>query len=173
MVSPKSEALVSRPLPARDTVKGTRFLRLPASRTGIDFVHQFTTDRQHINVLANASAGGGVALGDATGDGLPEVYLTRSMGGDRYYQNLGELRFRDATVDAGLESEAWGTGAVFVDIDGDGDLDLSVCGYDTPNRLFLNDGTGKFAEQAAAAGLNFSGASIVTAYGDMDLDGDL
>jgi len=166
-------ALTAHPLPARDASPGTRFLRLPASRTGIDFEHRFTADRSHINVLANASSGGGVALGDVTGDGLPEVYLTRSVGGGRYYLNLGELKFRDATAEAGLEHDAWGTGAVFVDIDGDGDLDLSVCGYDTPNRLFVNDGDGRFADVAVGAGVAFSGASIVTAYGDMDLDGDL
>jgi len=165
--------LSARPLPDREGTSGTLFAKLPSSRTGIDFVHRFTEDRRHINVLANASAGGGVALGDASGDGLPEVFLTSAGGGSSYYLNQGGLRFEDATIEAGLEHDGWGTGAAFVDIDGDGDLDLSVSCYSTPNRLFLNQGSGSFEEASAAAGLDFVGASISTAFGDMDLDGDL
>src|SRR5690606_10281613 len=67
----------------------------------------------------------------------------------------------------------WGTGASFADIDNDGDLDLYVCGYDTPNRLYVNSGQGKFEERAAQAGVAYRGASITVAFADFDLDGYL
>ena len=67
----------------------------------------------------------------------------------------------------------WATGASFVDIDNDGDLDLYVCGFDCPNRLFLNQGNGTFRDQAEVAGVAFHGASIMMAFADYDNDGDL
>ena len=118
--------------------------------------------------------GGGVAIGDANGDGLADVYLTRPTGGCRFYQNLGGFKFKDVTAASGLEDEgAWGLGASFADIDNDGDLDLYVCGFACPNRLFINDGSGKFQEKAAEFGLSFSGASVMMAFADYDNDGDL
>ena len=167
--------LSSTPLPERAPLGAApRFARLPAERTGVDFRHRFTDDRQHVNVLANAMSGGGVAVGDYDGDGRDDLYFTRSAGGGRLYRNLGGLRFEDVTAAAGVtDGEAWGTGASFLDVDGDDDLDLYVCGYSCPNRLFVNQGDGTFVEGAAAAGLAFSGASIIGAFADYDADGDL
>ena len=167
--------LTSTPLPARATSDdGPKFVKHGAERTGIDFVHRFSEERVHINVLANAMSGGGVAAGDYDGDGRDDFYITRATGGCRLFRNLGDLRFEDVTVAAGLtDDEAWGTGACFVDVNGDGHLDLYVCGYDTPNRLFVNQGDGTFEEGAEAAGLAYSGASILGAFADYDGDGDL
>ena len=64
-------------------------------------------------------------------------------------------------------------GATFADLDNDGDLDLYVCGYDSPNRLYENRGDGTFIERAGQAGLDFKGASVMMAFADYDRDGDL
>ncbi len=150
------------------------FAQLPAERTGIDFVHQWTPADKHAQVIDTAMCGGGVCLGDYDGDGQADVYLTRPHGGNRLYRNLGDFRFEDVTRPAGLDDNgAWGTGASLADIDNDGDLDLFVCGYDCPNRLFVNQGDGTFREQAKARGLDFSGSSVMMALADYDLDGDL
>ncbi len=152
----------------------TRFQRLDAERTGVDFRHAWTPPPKYEHVLGNGLAGGGVAVGDVDGDGRPDLVLTRPFGGARLYRNLGDFRFEDATERAGLlADEHWSTGASLVDVDGDGDLDLHVCGYDTPNRLWINAGDGTFSEGAAAAGLAFTGASIAMAFADYDGDGDL
>ena len=37
--------------------------------------------------------------------------------------------------------------------DYDGDLDLFVCGYAVPNRLYINQGNGRFVERGRQAGL--------------------
>ena len=60
-----------------------------------------------------------------------------------------------------------------VDIDGDGDLDIYVCNYEAPNLLYVNDGNGKFVERAKAFGLAVDDASLMAAFCDYDLDGDL
>lgn len=60
------------------------------------------------------------------------------------------------------------------DVDGDGDLDL-VLGRDRALSLWRNDGTGRFTDATAAAGLDVAPASRVNgiSLGDLDLDGDL
>ncbi|MCB9896939.1 MAG: VCBS repeat-containing protein [Planctomycetes bacterium] len=151
----------------------TLFERVPSSVSGITFRHRWTDDPQYLHVLGNAMSGGGVAVGDCDGDDLPEVLFTRPVGGARLYRNLGDFTFDDVTERAGLLAEGWGGGATFADVDDDGDLDLTVCGYDTPDRLYRNRGDGTFEERGAEAGLAFRGASIGFAFADVDLDGDL
>ena len=89
-------------------------------------------------------------MGDVTGDGLADVYLSRPFGGGRLFVNRRQWAFTDATVSSGLSADAarWGAGTSMADIDNDGDLDLMVCGYDCPNRLFLNDGKGHLKDVA-------------------------
>ena len=115
----------------------------------------------------------GVAVGDYDQDGLPDLYLTRPHGGNRLYRNLGDLRFKDDTENAGVAESLWGQGSSFIDIDNDGDLDLYACVHAGPNRLYLNRGNGTFQESAKHFGLDFVGASVMMSFADYDLDGDL
>ena len=154
--------------------EGPLFELMTADSTGIDFAHRWTPPEEHEHEIHNSMAGGGVCVGDYDGDGLADVYLTRPFGGGRLYRNLGEFRFKDVTDESGITDDSvWGAGATFVDIDNDGDLDLYVCSYGGPNRLYLNQGDGTFKERAKAFGLDFSGASVMMAFADYDLDGDL
>ena len=172
----------SAPLaPHAATSPADGFERLDAARTGLDFTHRWIPPHRYPSVrhtlLSTSHAGGGVCIGDYDDDGLPDVFLTRPHGGNRLYRNLGGFRFADVTDEAGLaeapDRKTWGTGATFVDIDNDDDLDLYVCAYDGPNRLYVNQGDGTFEQRAEAFGLAFEGASICMAFADYDRDGDL
>lgn len=170
-----NDSIAWRDLKHREAMTdGPRFEKLTAEKTGIDFKHRWDPPVRHAKQLDNAMAGGGVCIGDYDGDGLADIYLTRPQGGGRLYRNLGGFRFEDATYRAGVnDREAWSGGATFVDIDNDRDLDLYVCGYDTRNRLFVNQGDGNFRESAGEYGLDFRGASVMMAFADYDNDGDL
>jgi hypothetical protein len=152
------------------------FSRLPASATQIDFVHFWAPPEKHAAQLTTAFSGAGVAIGDFNGDNLPDIFVTRPTDQGQLYQNLGDFRFKNVTASSGIaipDRPMWSTGASFADIDNDGDLDLSVCGFDCPNRIYLNNNDGTFTEVGASLGLDYSGASITMAFADIDNDGDL
>ncbi len=164
---------------------GALFTRLPASYTGVRFENRLTESRD-LNVFTyrNYYNGGGVAIGDLTGDGLPEIALTANLGGTRLYLNEGKFHFRDVTAEAGLHSTGWTTGVTLADVNGDGRLDLYVChaglveGKLRANELYINQGLNAhgvptFVEQAAAYGVADTGYSTQAAFFDYDGDGDL
>ncbi len=71
-----------------------------------------------------------------------------------------------------------GAGGAFFDYDGDGDLDVYLVhgGADprrSSNRLFRQEGTGRFIDVTAASGLGDRGFGMGVAIGDCDNDGDL
>ena len=119
-------------------------------------------------------AGGGVAVADVDGDGLLDIYLVNGKK-DRLYRNLGELRFVDVTDAAGLDNQAEGRAAYFVDYDNDGDQDLFVTQVHAPNRLWRNRGDGTFEDVTRKVGLppvtNWISHSAV--WFDYDNDGRL
>src|SRR5207245_887971 len=118
--------------------------------------------------------GGGVALGDVDGDGLPDVYLTSPGGSNVLYRNLGGWRFEDITARAGVAlTGRHSTGAVFADVDGDGDLDLLVSTLGGGVVLLVNDGHGVFTERTAEAGLGSHAGSTTMTLTDVDGDGHL
>lgn len=94
-----------------------------------------------------------------------------------FYRNRGDGTFEDATRSAGLFVPGHRAMSVSAfDADWDGDVDLYVSNDDTPNQLWLNDGTGHFHETALPAGVAFNAigeapGSMNAAVGDADGDG--
>ena len=138
--------------------------------TGITFTNRLAEERSLTNqVFLNGS---GVACGDVTGDGLPDLYFCGLDGPNALYRNLGQGRFEDITAAAGVAcTDQASTGAAFADLDGDGHLDLLVTGLFRGVRLFLNEGTGRFREATAGSGLESTAASTSLALADVDGDG--
>ncbi len=74
-------------------------------------------------------------------------------------------------------------GSSFIDFDNDGDLDLYIShcrqGVNSPedprrwNRLFVNDGTNHYTDQAVEYGVQDHEQTWTTDFGDYDNDGDL
>ena len=104
---------------------------------------------------------------------MQDIFLSRQKDGGRLYRNLGGFQFYDATEEAGILSDGmWSTGVSFIDINNDGWLDLYVCGFDCPNKLYIND-KGTFIESAKEYGLDYKGASVSMSFSDFDRDGDI
>ena len=167
-------------------VDSTLFTLMPSAYTGVTFANR-VVDSQERNVFTyrNFYNGGGVAVGDLTGDGLPEVILTSNQEGPTLYLNEGTFRFRDITKPSGLvDKQPWTTGVTLADVNGDGKLDVYVsnAGDGEPasraNTLWINQGVGSdsvptFKEMARAYGVADEGWSTHAAFLDFDRDGDL
>ncbi|HEX9785474.1 MAG TPA: VCBS repeat-containing protein, partial [Opitutaceae bacterium] len=126
--------------------------------------------------------GPALAVADVDGDGHEDVFVSgpagqagvlyRAVAGGRF-QAAGEQPWEDA-------AEADDVGAVFFDVDGDSDLDLFVASGGVQHapgdpllndRLYLNDGRGRFAI-APAGSLPANGASTGPAAAAADFDRD-
>jgi hypothetical protein len=148
------------------------FTLLDRGRTGVTFQNSVSESLLVRNrILAQ---GAGVCLGDVDGDGLTDIFLARTEGPNALYRNLGAWHFEDITQRAGVGApDRYASGCTLADFDGDGDLDLILVAIGGPNALFLNDGTGRFAEIGSEAGLTSSAGSSTIAAADVDGDGDL
>ena len=137
------------------------FQHLDNVSTGLGFIHKWEPKPKHKDQLNNSFIAAGVAVGDIDNDGLPDVFLSRQADGGRLYKNLGNFRFEDITLKSGIKSdEMWSTGVTFADVNNDGWLDIFICGFDSPNRLYINQKT-SFKESAEEYGLNYKGAVLL------------
>jgi hypothetical protein len=111
----------------------------------------------------------GAADVDRDGD-LDLVFA--SYGNRRLYLNDGSARFTDATATHLPGTELNSGSAVFADVDRDGDQDLFMGHWMTQGKLYLNDGTGRFADATAGrlpATRPYHWAAV---FGDVDGDQD-
>jgi len=94
---------------------------------------------------------------------------------DRLYHNLGDGRFEDWSLAAGIKATGAGLGVVAADWDHNGWIDLYVANDQTPNHLWLNQGRGQFVNEAMLRGSAVDGAGKAEAsmgIDSADLDGD-
>ncbi|MEX2344364.1 MAG: CRTAC1 family protein, partial [Balneolaceae bacterium] len=161
--------------------KEALFIKLPSSQTGIDFENILTpTEEFNMYIFRNFYNGGGVAAGDISGDGLPDLFFTGNMVSNRLYLNKGNFEFEDITDQAGLRSDdVWTTGVSMADVNGNGLLDIYITKSGPPggekrhNELFINNGDLTFTESAKEYGLAEVGLSTHAVFFDFDGDGDL
>ncbi|SVA32184.1 uncharacterized protein METZ01_LOCUS85038 [marine metagenome] len=91
----------------------------------------------------------------------------------------GDIQFSDISFESGVADLAVNSsGPSFVDYDNDGDIDIYVVteyhGTNQGNRLFENDGSGKFTDVALLRGVdNQTGLGRGASWGDYDNDGDM
>ena len=163
----------------------TQFQLLPPERTGIEFVNHLE-EKPGNNILESEFFynGGGVAVGDLTGNGFPDLYFTANQGSNALYLNRGNYRFINITEEAGvIDSGGWSAGTAMVDINGNGLLDIYVCKAgkveieERRNKLFINNGVNPgtgiptFTEQAAEFGLDDPGYCTQPVFFDYNGNG--
>jgi enediyne biosynthesis protein E4 len=161
-------------VPAIDPI---RFRNVAAS-AGIDFVleNSATPEKQIIETML-----GGVVAFDYDGDGLTDIFFTNGAAipslekdhvkfRNRLFRNLGGMRFKDVTEEAGLAGAGYSMGAAAADFDNDGHVDLFVAGVKS-NHLYRNLGNGKFEDVTAKAGIRSDVWSIAGGWFDYDNDG--
>ena len=163
---------------SQDSAK-TLFVPLSPEESGIKSKIEQIPNHPYSFFYNTGFEASGVAVGDIDRDGLPDLFLASSPGGNRLYRQVSPLKFEDITQGSGLENDnAWGRGASLIDIDNDGDLDIYVANYGQANSLYINEGPdskGKitFTEKAKSAGIATSDASLMPSFCDYDMDGDL
>jgi enediyne biosynthesis protein E4 len=114
---------------------------------------------------------GGLLAGDMDGDGLLDVLAPLEDEAKLFRGRPNAMALYSERLDAFDLSR--GTGGSLADVDGDGDLDLLVLRYDEPAVLLRNDGGGRFSDASADLPIPVVGPTTSSAWGDIDLDGDL
>jgi hypothetical protein len=136
---------------------------------------QFVDVAEEAGLLRSDVENRTAAWADFDGDGLMDVFITRSSA---LFKNLGDGTFVDVTAAAGITASADAQGGAWGDYDNDGDLDLYVTmgeqnGPPLQGILYRNNGDGTFTDVTTASGaINIAGALGVT-WGDYDNDGYL
>ena len=147
--------------------------------SGIDFINASSTEKKYIV----ESMSGGVGIFDFDRDGRLDIYLVNSSTvatalankphpAAALYRNLGNGKFEDVALKAGVANPGWAIGVSIADYDNDGFDDLYVTCFG-PNKLYHNLGNGKFEDVTAKAGVGDARFSTGAAWGDYDRDGDL
>ncbi|MFN0084222.1 MAG: CRTAC1 family protein [Blastocatellia bacterium] len=178
----------------RDRKPGHRLLRnewIPSGKLRLTDV----SERAGVNIT---SFGMGAAVGDIDNDGDPDLFVS-NFGPNLLFRNNGDGTFTDIAREAGVDDPRWSTSAAFFDYDRDGDLDLYVANYVdftvrgnkpcyaptgerdycTPaayrpqaDRLYRNEGGGKFKDVTQAAGIGaVAGPGLGVTCADFNGDG--
>lgn len=102
--------------------------------------------------------GRGATALDFDGDGLLDLLIGEAVHygsprRSRLLRNLGKLKFKDVSDEAGLPPGITGLGTAAGDINNDGWPDIFLAGRNGGNRLFLSDRNGHFSEHPQSPGL--------------------
>jgi hypothetical protein len=138
--------------------------------------------------LPAGSQGNALAVGDVNGDGRPDIFIGNT-GETAHAPNAPVLparnllflndasrpgHFIDATATHLPASNDQTEGAVLADMDNDGHLDLVLASPALPNRLLINDGSGRFKDSSERLGLSVPmetrDVQVLDANGDGKLD---
>ncbi len=142
--------------------------------SGITFVNRVTDDSGKAYKLVHYDHGNGFAVADVDGDGRLDLYFVNQLGGNELWRNLGNGEFDNITRTAGVGVPGTiSVSASFGDTDNDGDADLYVTTVRGGNRLFVNDGAGRFTDLTKASGLEYAGHSSGAVFFDYNRDGRL
>jgi len=114
----------------------------------------------------------GVAWGDFTGDGFPDLAVANTDNGQIFlYRNINGEHFERVTQGDIANFRGNAQGVTWPDINNDGWLDLFITAEDAPNSLYLNDGHGELVQADAGALTADKTSSTQACWADFDGDG--
>jgi hypothetical protein len=139
---------------------------------GVDFVHDAGLTGRY---LIPEQMGSGCALFDADNDGRLDIYLIQNGGPkssskNRLYLQKDNGTFKDVSSGSGLDVAGFGMGVAIGDINNDALPDVLLTEYGAA-RLFQNQGSVKFAEITASAGIDNPRWATSASFFDYDRDG--
>ena len=129
-------------------------------------------------------------VGDVDSDLDLDIVVTHGFAPATLFRNQGDATFtNEPFAPISGQKEEGAVTPTLVDVDNDGDLDLYIAYYgpvsnyvpDTifiglngvQDRLYINDGTGHFSEEARNRGLSESRWTFQGTFADLDEDGDV
>ncbi|MEM7247862.1 MAG: CRTAC1 family protein [Acidobacteriota bacterium] len=124
----------------------------------------------------------GVLFEDLTDDGRPDLFIANDTERNSLFVNMGDGRFRDRTLRAGVGLSDLGhteasMGVDAGDLDGDGKTDLVVTNFQfEANTVYRGIGGGRWMDEtdrSGVAGFTLSPLAFGIDMVDLDLDGDL
>lgn len=146
-------------------------------QSGIDFTYYGAPSEEKYMTDQN---GGGVGLMDFDLDGQLDLFFVNGSHferpakglsqSNRIYRALGDFKYEDVTLAAGLMAHGFGMGCAAGDYDNDGFTDLFVAYYGR-DRLWRNNGDGTFSEVTDEAGVGSDRWGTSAAFADLDGDG--
>ncbi|MCX6140116.1 MAG: FG-GAP-like repeat-containing protein [Candidatus Kapabacteria bacterium] len=99
---------------------------------------------------------------DWDNDGFDDVCV-----GSLYFHNERGERFSRASLPMSGGPTSW------ADVDNDGDMDCFVAAGNTNDKLWRNDGNGKFVDVTASSKITNDAPTVTALWFDLDQDGDL
>ena len=172
-------AIVPIPIFTGDLPEGPLFEEVPASSSGIQWVHE--NAMSEFRYLPE-TLGPGCAFLDFDNDGWMDIYFVNSGPCDFWsptkptrnalYKNNRDGTFTDVTEKAGVAGGTFGMGVAVGDYDNDGWPDIFVTSYGKC-ILYKNNRNGTFADVTEKAGLATPGWTTSAVWFDYDNDGRL
>lgn len=143
--------------------------KLSPNKTGVTFQNQLKDSTHTKNQIS--LNGSGIAAGDFDNDGLCDLYFCGLDNHNKLYKNLGNLRFKDVTEEAGVSCDGrLATGAAWVDINGDFYPELIVNTIGAGTLVYFNNHDGSFTDVTGGIGFNRNAAGMSIAVADINGD---
>lgn len=157
-------------------------------------IYKDVTEDSGINHIYNVYQGlfgGGVSVIDFNNDGLDDLYITGGESSDKLYKNIGNGRFKDISINAGIrkKNDVITTGVTSADINKDGLIDIFVTTFASDqlrgiividdgkirgvssNILYINNGDETFTDRTLDYNLQKKNFSTSASFGDINADG--